>query len=161
MIWIRTLLRSLAREGRTVLVSSHLMAEMALTADHLIIVGRGRLLADTSVDALIATAKNRPVSVTSPDAADLADHLKRQGATVTGLGTDRLDVHGIGADVVGDTAARHGLRLHELHTDAASLEEVYLALTNDSREYGTATDDPRPRNDDPRFRNDETQRGAA
>lgn len=154
VIWIRTLLRTLAREGRTVLVSSHLMAEMALTADHLIIVGRGRLLADTSVDALIATATNRPVLVTSPDAAALADHLRRQGARVTDVATDRLDVHGIGADVVGDTAARHGLRLHELHTDAASLEEVYLALTNDSREYGTGTDDPRPHDD-------ETQRGAA
>jgi ABC-2 type transport system ATP-binding protein len=175
VLWIRTLLRSLAREGRTVLVSSHLMAEMALTADHLIIVGRGRLLADTSVDALIATATNRPVTVTSPDAAALADHLRRQGAAVTGVATDQLDVHGIGADVVGDTAARHGLRLHELHTDAASLEEVYLALTRDSREYGTGTDDPRPRNDDPRPHNDdprprnddprphndETQRGAA
>lgn len=154
VLWIRTLLRSLAREGRTVLVSSHLMAEMALTADHLIIVGRGRLLADTSVDALIATATNRPVTVTSPDAAALTDHLRRQGVTVTGVATDRLDVHGIGADVVGDTAARHGLRLHELHTDAASLEEVYLALTHDSREYGTGTDDRRPSNDD-------TQRGAA
>jgi ABC-2 type transport system ATP-binding protein len=155
VIWIRTLLRSLAREGRTVLVSSHLMAEMALTADHLIIVGRGRLLADTSVDELIATATNRPVAVTSPDAAALAEHLRRQGDTVTGAATDRLDVHGIGADEVGDTAARHGLRLHELHTDAASLEEVYLALTNDSREYGTGTDD------NARPHDDETQRGAA
>jgi ABC-2 type transport system ATP-binding protein len=154
VIWIRTLLRSLAREGRTVLVSSHLMAEMAQTADHLIIVGRGRLLADTSVDALIATATNRPVTVTSPDAAALADHLRRQGATATAIATDRLAVHGMGADVVGDTAARHGLRLHELHTDAASLEEVYLALTHDSREYGTGTDDPRSRDDD-------AQRGAA
>ena len=154
VLWIRTLLRSLAREGRTVLVSSHLMAEMALTADHLIIVGRGRLLADTSVEALIATATNRPVAVTSPDAAALADHLRLQGATVTDVATDRLDVHGIGANVVGDTAARYGLRLHELHTDAASLEEVYLALTHDSREYGTGADAPRPRND-------QIQRGAA
>ena len=135
VLWIRTLLRSLAEEGRTVLVSSHLMSEMALTAEHLIIVGRGRLLADTSVDELIATATNRPVAVTSPDAAALADLLPRLGATVTSLAPDRLDIHGIGADVIGDTAAQHGLRLHELHTTAASLEEVYLALTHDSREY--------------------------
>jgi ABC-2 type transport system ATP-binding protein len=152
--WIRTLLRSLAHEGRTVFVSSHLMAEMALTADHLVIVGRGRLLADTSVEALIATATDRPVAVTSPDAAALADHLRRRGATVSAVATDRLDVHGIGADVVGDTAARHGLRLHELHTEVASLEEVYLALTDDSREYGTGPDAPRPHDD-------EIQRSAA
>ena len=148
VIWIRTLLRSLADEGRTVLVSSHLMGEMSVTADHLIIVGRGRLLADTSVEALIATATNRPVTVTSPDADALADQLRRQGATVNRVAPDRLDVHDMGADVVGDTAARHGLRLHELHTEAASLEEVYLTLTNDSREYGSGTDAPRPRDDD-------------
>ena len=148
VIWIRNLLRSLADEGRTVLVSSHLMGEMSVTADHLIIVGRGRLLADTSVEALIATATNRPVTVTSPDADALADQLRRLGATATAIATDRLAVHGLGADVVGDTAAQHGLRLHELHTEAASLEEVYLTLTNDSREYGSGTDIPRPREDD-------------
>ena len=155
VLWIRTLLRSLAAGGRTVLVSSHLMAEMALTADHLIIVGRGRLLADTSVDAFVATATDRPVTVTSPDAAALADLLHRRGATVTSPAPGRLSVLGVGADVVGDTAAQHSLRLHELHTTAASLEEVYLALTHDSREYRTgAGDHPRPGTD-------ETQRGAA
>jgi ABC-2 type transport system ATP-binding protein len=155
VLWIRTLLRSLAAEGRTVLVSSHLMAEMALTADHLIIVGRGRLLADTSVDAFVATATDRPVTVTSPDAAALADLLHRSGATVTSPSPGRLSVLGMGADVVGDTAAQHSLRLHELHTEVASLEEVYLALTHDSREYGTGADD----NSRPRIA--ETQRGAA
>jgi ABC-2 type transport system ATP-binding protein len=131
------------------------MAEMALTADHLIIVGRGRLLADTSVDAFVASATDRPVTITSPDAASLADLLHRQGATVTSPAPDRLSVLGVGADVVGDIAAQHSLRLHELHTEVASLEEVYLALTHDSREYRTtAGDQPRPDID-------ETWRGAA
>ncbi len=155
VIWIRTLLRSLAAEGRTVLVSSHLMSEMALTAEHLIIVGRGRLLADTTVDELIATATDRPVRVTSPDAAALTDMLPRHGAAVTSLAADRLSVQGVGADVIGDLAARHGLRLHELHTTAASLEEVYLALTNDSREYLTGD------GNHPRSSIDETLKGAA
>lgn len=163
VLWIRTLLRSLAAEGRTVLVSSHLMAEMALTADHLIIVGRGRLLADTSVEAFVATATDRPVTVTSPDAAALADLLHRRGATVTTPAPGRLGVLGVGADVVGDIAARHSLRLHELHTEVASLEEVYLALTHDSREYRTG-DDSRSAPDRPatgRPAIDQTQRGAA
>nr|WP_297422586.1 ABC transporter ATP-binding protein [uncultured Actinotalea sp.] len=140
VLWIRTLLRSLAAEGRTVLVSSHLMSEMALTADHLVVVGRGRLLADTSVDAFVASATDRPVTVASPDAAALADLLARVGATVTRPAPDRLIVHGVSADVVGDTAAQHSFRLYELHTEVASLEEVYLALTHDSREYRAGTD---------------------
>jgi len=155
VLWIRTLLRSLAAEGRTVLVSSHLMTEMALTAERLVIVGRGRLLADTSVEELIATATDRPVSVSSPDAAVLADKLLAQRATVTSIGHERLSVLGAGADVIGNTAAQFGLRVHELHTEVASLEEVYMSLTKDSREYRTG--DP----DAPRSRADKTQKVAA
>ena len=139
VLWIRTLLRSLAAEGRTVLVSSHLMTEMALTAERLVIVGGGRLLADTSVEEFIATATDRPVSVISPDAADLADRLPAKGATVTSVAPGRISVLGAEADVIGSTAAQFGLRIHELHTEVASLEEVYMSLTKDSREYRTGS----------------------
>ena len=155
VLWIRTLLRSLAAEGRTVLVSSHLMTEMALTAERLVIVGRGRLLADTSVEELIATATNRPVSVSSPDAGVLADMLLAKGANVAHIEHGRLSVLGAGADVIGDTAAQFGLRVHELHTEVASLEEVYMSLTKDSSEYRTGYPDTR------RSSTDKTQKVAA
>jgi ABC-2 type transport system ATP-binding protein len=155
VLWIRTLLRSLAAEGRTVLVSSHLMTEMALTAERLVIVGRGRLLADTSVEDFIASATDRPVTVSSPDATILADMLLAKGATVTPIEHGRLNVHGAEADVIGDTAAQFGLRVHELHTEVASLEEVYMTLTKDSREYRSG--DPAH----PQSSSDKTQKVAA
>ena len=135
VLWIRTLLRSLAAEGRTVFVSSHLMSEMALTAEHLLVVGRGRLLADTTVDRLIATAGDRPVTVRSADDSTLRNRLTAAGALVTGAEPEGLSVKGLSADRIGDLAFAHGVALHALHTEAASLEEVYMALTHNSRDF--------------------------
>jgi ABC-2 type transport system ATP-binding protein len=136
--WIRTLLKRLAAEGRAILLSSHLMSEMALTADRLIIVGRGRLIADTTVEAVVANASaGGTVHVCSPDARDLADALTRiDGATVT-VGDDggELDVHGIPASRVGEVAAERGVVLHELIAHRVSLEDAYMRLTGDSVQY--------------------------
>jgi ABC-2 type transport system ATP-binding protein len=127
--WVRTLLRSLAAQGRTVLVSSHLMSEMAVTADHLLIVNHGRLIADTSVDELISRIDVGQVRVRSPDAAALRDLLAARGATVTSAGPELLEVDGIGVEAIGATAAAGGMILHELTPRRASLEEAYMELT--------------------------------
>ena len=140
VLWIRTLLRGLAAEGRTIFVSSHLMSEMALTAERLVIVGRGRLLADTTVDDLISSASDRPVVVHSPQAGELGRLLVSAGATVTDVEVGELLVTGTTAARIGEVAAERGIVLHELHTERASLEQVYMALTRDSREY--TTDEP-------------------
>ncbi|MFJ9434400.1 ABC transporter ATP-binding protein [Streptomyces sp. NPDC101490] len=133
VLWIRTLLRSLAAEGRTVLVSSHLMSETALTADHLIIIGKGRLLADTTVDALVRGSGTASVRVVTPEADRLRTLLP--GATVTTEAPDTLVVTGPDAPEIGRTAAAHGLALHELTPRAPSLEQAFMALTHDSVEY--------------------------
>ncbi|ROO83241.1 ABC-2 type transport system ATP-binding protein [Actinocorallia herbida] len=131
--WIRTLMRSLAAEGRTVLLSSHLMSEMQLTADHLVVVGRGRLLADTTVAALVADG--RGVRVTSPDDAGLAALADRlPGARRTAPGT--LHVADASVERIGDLAYELGVRLHGLAVEEASLEQKYMELTGDSVEYG-------------------------
>ena len=128
VLWIRTLLKELAAEGRTVLVSSHLMSEMAVTADHLLIVGDGRLLADTGVGELIARIEVGRVLVRSPQATAFAEVLLRLGATVTGEpGT--LEVHGLTAEAIGAAAAEHRLVLHELTPSRATLEQAYMELT--------------------------------
>jgi ABC-2 type transport system ATP-binding protein len=127
--WIRTLLQDLAAEGRTVLVSSHLMSEMAVTAEHLVVIGRGRLLADTTVADLIARVAVDRVVVRSPDATDLRDALVRTGATVTGTAPGLLDVGGTRAESIGELAAAHGFVLHELTPQRASLEEAFMELT--------------------------------
>jgi len=145
VLWVRTLLRSLADEGRAVLVSSHLMSEMAMTADHLVVVGRGRLLADTSVAELVARAHDRPVAVRTPDAARLVPVLTAEGASVTSSGGDLLDVAGLPAPRVGELAAAHGVVLHELRARQATLEEAYMELTGSSREHragGPGATDP-------------------
>ena len=128
--WIRTLLKDLAAEGRTVLVSSHLMSEMAVTAEHLVVIGRGRLLAETSVADLIARVAVSRVLVRSPDAGPLRDALVHTGAIVTGSEPGRLDVGGASAESIGDLARKHGFALHELTPQRASLEEAYMELTN-------------------------------
>ncbi|MFE6786356.1 ABC transporter ATP-binding protein [Streptomyces sp. NPDC057680] len=133
VLWIRTLLRSLAAEGRTVLVSSHLMSEMALTADHLIVIGKGRLLADTTVDELVRTSGGASVKVVTPEADRLRNLLP--GAAFTLEAPDTLLVTGPDAPEIGRTAAAHGLPLHELTSQAASLEQAFMALTHDSVEY--------------------------
>jgi ABC-2 type transport system ATP-binding protein len=133
--WIRGLLRSLAAEGRTVLVSSHLMAEMALTADQLIVLGRGRLIAQTSLHEFVGRAGGARVGVRSPDRDRLAALLRRAGATVRADGHDRLSVSGVDCAAVGRTAARHGIELHELAAEQPSLEEAFMRLTAGAGDY--------------------------
>jgi ABC-2 type transport system ATP-binding protein len=133
--WVRNLLKDLAAEGRTVLVSSHLMSEMALTADHLVIIGRGRLLGDTTVEELIARVGVGAVLVRSPQAEQTRDALVRQGATVTAAGTGALQVSGLSAEQIGDLARDRGLALHELTPRRASLEDAYMELTREAVEY--------------------------
>ncbi|MEV8589517.1 ATP-binding cassette domain-containing protein [Streptomyces sp. NPDC051180] len=133
VLWIRTLLRSLAAEGRTILVSSHLMSEMALTADHLIVIGKGRLLADTTVEELVRSAGGAAVKVVTPEPDRLRNLLP--GARITAEAPDTLLVTGPDAPEIGRTAAAHGLPLHELTPRTPSLEEAFMALTHDSVEY--------------------------
>jgi ABC-2 type transport system ATP-binding protein len=133
--WIRTLMKALAGEGRTVFVSSHLMSEMALTADHLIVIGRGRLVADASVDEVISGSTRKTVLVRSPRSADLVSLLRTNGATVAEADDGGLSVTGLDAAAVGDLAAGAGLALHELTPQRASLEEAYMELTQESLEY--------------------------
>ncbi|MEV4323577.1 ABC transporter ATP-binding protein [Microbispora rosea] len=124
--WIRDLLRGLAAEGRTVLLSSHLMSEMELTADHLVIIGRGRLIADTPMRELTAV---RDVLVRSSRAADLSAALSAAGGTVTAEDDGGLSVRGLDPTEIGDLAARHAIPLHEVTPRGASLEETYMRLT--------------------------------
>lgn len=133
--WIRNLLKSLAGEGRTVFVSSHLMSEMALTADHLIVVGRGRLIADTSVDRFIEMASVKRVRVRTPDAERLQLLLGDERAAL-GSAPDVLEVHGLSAQQVGDLAFRNGIPIYELMPQQASLEEAFMNLTADAVEFG-------------------------
>jgi ABC-2 type transport system ATP-binding protein len=135
VLWIRTLLKSLAAEGRTVLVSSHLMSEMAVTAEHLVIIGRGRLLADTTVDELIARVGVGTVLVRSPVATELRDLLVAAGATVTSAEPGVLRVTGLTAERIGDLALERGLAVYELVPQRASLEQAYMELTRDALEY--------------------------
>ena len=136
--WIRELLRGLAGEGRTVLVSSHLMTEMAMTADQLVIVGRGRLLADVSVDELVASSASS-VRVRSPQASALRLLLAGDGVTVTTEPDGTLDVTGLGAEDIGSRAAAASLVLHELTTQQVSLEQAFMDLTEDSLEFHGST----------------------
>lgn len=143
VLWIRTLLTSLAAEGRTVLVSSHLMSEMALTADHLIVIGRGRLLADTTVTELVRSAGGASVKVVTPRAAELTTRLTAPGVTVTaaprGPAVDAPDhelrVRGADAAHIGAVAAAHAIPLHELTPQTVSLEQAFMDLTRESAEH--------------------------
>ncbi len=138
--WIRTLMRKLADEGRTVVVSSHLMNEMEETADHVIVIGRGRLIADTSMTEFRLRGAGSHVRVNSPDAARLAELLDRAGGQVTFAppAVTTFTVVGLGAARIGDLAAEHGLRVHELSPRSASLEEAFMQLTHDSVDYRPA-----------------------
>jgi ABC-2 type transport system ATP-binding protein len=137
--WIRGLLRSLAAEGRTVFVSSHLMSEMAQTAEQVIIIGKGRLLADLPVADMIARASGTTVQVRTPQAARLRDLLTDPLATVTDLGADRLEVIGLSSTEIGLIAMRNQIPLSELIPVQASLEEAFMDLTRDAVEFtGTA-----------------------
>jgi len=136
--WIRTVLRGLAAEGRTVFVSSHLMSEMSVTADHLIVIGRGRLIADTSVSDFVAGASKKLVHVRSPKDNALRDVLAGLGGSVSDNGDGVLEVAGLTAAEIGDAAAANGIALHELTPQQASLEEAFMDLTRDELEFGHA-----------------------
>ncbi len=135
ILWVRTLLRSLAGEGRTVFVSSHLMSEMSLTADHLVVIGRGRLIAETSVREFVAANARQFVVVRSPQVAQLEAALKGAGATALRQEDDALHVSGATAAEIGDLAAREGLALHELSPQSGSLEDAFMELTGASVEF--------------------------
>jgi ABC-2 type transport system ATP-binding protein len=140
VLWIRNLLTSLAEEGRTVFVSSHLMSEVALVADHLIVVGRGQLLADTTVRELVRAAGGDTVHVATQDPARLRDVLAGPGVDVTGrIGSEELQVTGLTAREIGLKAAEHGIALFELSTRQVSLEQAFMDLTRDAVEYHGAT----------------------
>jgi ABC-2 type transport system ATP-binding protein len=146
ILWIRTLLKRLAGEGRTVFLSSHLMSEIALTADHLVVIGRGRLIADTSVTDIVAQAsRHAAVRVRTPDAARLRTILVTDGVTITGVERGVLEIHGMTSERIGALAAQEGLVLHELTPQRASLEDAFMALTGESVEYhGAASPPPTP-----------------
>ncbi len=144
--WIRQLMKSLAAEGRTVFVSSHLMTEMALTADHLVIIGRGRLIADVPTAQFVASSTRRDVFVRSPRSEELAGVLTAAGAAVTTGQDGALTVTQMEAPAIADLAAAHSIAVHELTPRHASLEDAYLDITKDSTDYhaGNPTSDRRP-----------------
>jgi ABC-2 type transport system ATP-binding protein len=133
--WVRNLLKGLAAEGRTVFVSSHLMSEMALTADEVIIVGRGRLITQLPTSELLAQSSQRFVRVRSPGMAQLQAVLEREGAVTTTEEDGSLSVRGLDEVAIGELAATIPVVLHELAPQSASLEEAYMELTEDSVEF--------------------------
>jgi ABC-2 type transport system ATP-binding protein len=135
IIWVRTLLKSFAAQGRAVLVSSHLMAEMALTADRLVVIGRGRLIADTTVDNFVASAAVDQVLVRSADQPRLAAALTRAGAQLQEQPDGALLVTAVAADHIGQAAHDAGVVLHELSPRHPSLEEAFMKLTADSVQF--------------------------
>jgi ABC-2 type transport system ATP-binding protein len=169
VLWVRNLARYLASEGRTVFLSSHLMSEVALTADHVIVIGRGRILADTPVQALVDGASRRTVRVRTPGATALAAAVRRAGGTAVEptagdggaqdggapadgarRGTGRpvagvLEVSGLDAAAIGELALTHGLALHELTPVRSTLEDAYMELTADAVEYRTEGTGPASR----------------
>jgi ABC-2 type transport system ATP-binding protein len=137
--WIRDLLRSLAAEGRTVFLSSHLMSEMALTAEHLIIIGRGRLIRDMSVIDFVRQSSKQIVHVRSPQAGELRDLVVGSAERVSSREPSVLEIEGLAAEEIGRRAADNGLVLYELTPQQASLEEAFMELTRDEIEYRTST----------------------
>ena len=135
--WVRNLLKGLAAEGRTVFVSSHLMSEMALTAEHLIVIGRGELIADIETDEFVRRASNQTVRVRSPQAQALADLVTAQEVTVADLSPGLIEITGLSAAQIGEQAAANAIVLHELTPQQATLEEAFMALTQDSVEFQT------------------------
>jgi len=140
--WIRDLMKTLAAEGRTVFLSSHLMSEMALTADHLIIIGRGRLIADVSVDEFIRRHSKHIVVVRSPQATELVDLIAGPDVTAKTVEPGLLEIQGLTAEQIGDEASAHDIVLHELTPRQASLEEAFMVLTRDEIEFPTGTSTP-------------------
>src|SRR5256714_1990907 len=140
--WMRSLLKGLAADGRTVFVSSHLMSEMSLTADHLIVIGRGRKIADTSTSEFLNAASGNVVRVRSPQAAELGRLLVASDVTVEVLEPGYLEVRGLTAVQIGDVAAENGFALHELTPQQASLEEAFMDLTREDIEFKAAELEP-------------------
>jgi ABC-2 type transport system ATP-binding protein len=135
--WIREFFRSLANEGRTVFVSSHLMSEMAVTADQIIVIGRGKLITQGSIDSLTATAKGT-VFVRASDHQKLINALKAQNATISEANDEALSVSDLTSDQIGQIAFDADVVLYELTPQRASLEDVFMDLTADSVEYGSS-----------------------
>jgi ABC-2 type transport system ATP-binding protein len=152
VLWVRNLVKYLASEGRTVFLSSHLMSEMALTADHILVIGRGRIIADATVAEIVARASGSTVRVRSPQVGQLAELLRRPEVTVTSLDAGLIEVSGADAVTIGDLAAANRVVLHELTPIAASLEDAYMSLTAEEVEYHSST---RPA---PHHENQETAR---
>ena len=153
VLWIRNLMKHLASQGKTVLVSSHLMNEMAVTADHLIVIGRGRMLADAATDDVIARGSGQSVLVRTPDGGRLAELITADGGKVVPASTDDapagdtgqapvLTVTDLPAARIGELAAAASIVLHELTPQLATLEEAFLELTSDSLEFGHLTSPP-------------------
>jgi ABC-2 type transport system ATP-binding protein len=135
ILWIRNLMKALAGEGRTVFVSSHLMSEMENTADHLIVIGRGKLIAASSMKDFVAGASGASVRVRTPSADQLVRAVTAKGATTSTDDDGAIEVRGMSIEQIGDLAFSEGIRLHELTTVRASLEEAFMELTADSVEY--------------------------
>jgi ABC-2 type transport system ATP-binding protein len=139
ILWIRGFMRSMAAQGRTMLVSSHLMSEMALTAEHLIVIGRGRLLADVSTATFIEQSSTGVVRIRSPHGEQLLTALRRAGAPSAQLDGDYLEVRELTCEQVGDIAAASGATVHELYEQKGSLEGAFMEMTKDSAEYEAAS----------------------
>lgn len=146
--WVRTMVRHLASQGRTIFISSHLMSEMSQTADHLLVIGRGRIIADGPIEDVVGSTRTATVRVVTPKAADLEQLLTQQGGSVSRsdisstADTDtpgRLEVTGLTSAEIGEIAAARGLPLHELTPMRVSLEDAYLSLTRDEVEYRSET----------------------
>ncbi|MCX6396555.1 MAG: ATP-binding cassette domain-containing protein [Propionibacteriales bacterium] len=133
--WMRVFLQGLAAEGRSVFVSSHLLSEMALMADHLVVIGKGSLIATGPIDEFVSSSRQNAVVVRTPEASELAPLLQAAGGTVTVLAPGSLSVAGLDIEAIGDLAHSHRLRLHELSPKVATLEEAFLERTAGSEEF--------------------------
>lgn len=140
IVWVRTLMKRLAGEGRTIFVSSHLMSEMEETADHILVIGRGKLIADMSIRDFLQNSSTNHVRVISPQAQQLTAILEQNGATVT-ANDGSLLVRAMEAPQIGDIAAANGIALHELSPQRASLEAAFMEMTRDDVEYHAAMQD--------------------
>jgi ABC-2 type transport system ATP-binding protein len=138
ILWIRNVMKSLANEGRTVFVSSHLMSEMENTADHLLVIGRGRLIADCTVQEFIDRNSELQVKIRTPEVGKLSELVVAAGGTATPDGDGALLVSKLGLSHIGDLAFDNGIRVHELSPLQASLEQAFMELTKDSVEYHAA-----------------------
>jgi ABC-2 type transport system ATP-binding protein len=136
--WVRRLLQQLAAEGKTVFVSSHHMSEMSMTAQHLIVIGRGRLIADTSADDFVQSASTKSVRVRSPQVQRLVELVSGPNVTIDAIEPSVVEVHGLSSEQVGTLAAEHRIVLYELSPQMASLEEAFMELTRDSVEFHAA-----------------------